>query len=94
MAFRLSTDFMNGAVTRVLLLFGRPSYMRMRVRSHLMFYSKVDNVFQETVILNQPSPRFTQVTRLHIARVEIECFRFVVDICDLVHDVEAIFHLP
>ena len=27
MAYRLSTDFMNGAVTRVLLLFDRPSYM-------------------------------------------------------------------
>ena len=27
MTYYLSTDFMNGAVTRVLLLFDRPSYM-------------------------------------------------------------------
>ena len=69
MTYRLSTDFMNGAVTRVLLLFDRPSYVILF--AHCARYVDVILMFNTSIfcgctarfvsdLIGNPEDRFSQ----------------------------------
>ena len=51
MTYRLSTDFINGAVTRILLLFDRPSYMHATQPFILQVFQHACNTAIHTYIL-------------------------------------------